>query len=128
MSKKKSVYETEEFKKLQKEWYKKAKETGFDDIESGQQQNYDTIAKQEFVPDHARVVYFERCLAFYHKTKWEDKTDDFIFYQHCMGTSNHQIVNMLVAAELKPLKKSAIAERVIKILKIADIEPILFTF
>lgn len=122
----KKYYETSEFKKLRKEWVEKLKDDGFEETESDSYLKYDTIKKQEFTPNFEWMVYNEKCIAYLHSTKFEDKTDEFIFEQHCEGRSNHDIAKKLTNNNLNTLHQSNVARRLLKILAKAGITPVEF--
>jgi hypothetical protein len=125
---KKKFYETNSFKKLNAEWEKKLKKSGFVDIETKSELESGIVAKQQVKVDHERVVYFEQCATYLHKTKFEDSLDRVIFELHCEGHSNVRISEILKEKKLKALDRSSVDRRILAILKKAGITPVSFNF
>jgi hypothetical protein len=124
----KKYFETKEFKDLNKDWEKKLKKSGFDDIETKHDKETGYVHKQEFKVEHSYVVYFEKCGTYLRSGKVKDAIDAFILEKHCEGVSNHEISNQLRQYKFRPLTHQAVALRLIKILSVAGIEPVSFRF
>ena len=123
---KKKFFETNEFKRLNKEWYSKLKASGFVDTESTSSIEADSVVKQEFAVDHKWVEYNQQCVLFLESGVLTEKLDLFIFELHCDGRSNREIARLMVGSEFKPLHASNIDRRLNRILEIAKIKPINF--
>ena len=122
----KKYYETKEAIKEQKQWAKKLKESGFNDIETGYDKETGYVHKQEFKVELANVVYFEKCSSFLHSGKIKDKLDLFIFEKHCEGLSTRDTEKLLKEFKFRSLDHVNIYRRLIRILASAGIEPITF--
>lgn len=120
---KKKFFETTEFQKLQKEWDKKLKASGFTDIQSESEKTGDYITKQVIKVNKSFVAYNQQCLAYLHSGKIEDKTDLFIFESHCNGLSSYEITDLLPMKGFKPLDRRTVDRRILRILKDANITP-----
>jgi hypothetical protein len=124
----KKYWETPEFKELDKDWNKKLKDSGFNDLESEFDRKNRTVSKQQVTVDHDRIRYFARCVEYLYKNKWKSPTDRFIFERHCVGDSNYQIAKQLKAKKLRAIHPSNVDRRLLNILKEANIEPHTFKF
>lgn len=114
------------FKKLQAEWYKKLKNSGFKDIESKNESKKDRIRPQEFTVDHAKIEYFQRCEEYLGQNQISDSLDLFIFQNHCDGKSNRTISEILPQYAFEALTPRAVDKRLQRLLAAANIEPIEF--
>lgn len=124
MVKDKKFYETTEFQKLNSAWSKKLKCSGFDDIETKKDIQTDHVNKQEFNVDHGLVLHNQKCSAHLNSGKMKDILDLFIFEKYCEGMSLRQIEGELIKFKFKRISKDTIHRRILRILQIADIEPL----
>lgn len=122
----KKFFETKDFKKLNREWQRKLKETGFDEMESQSNMDNNSVTKQEFKIDPAWVAYNHKCQIFLNSGSISDKIDLFIFTQHCEGISNVEISKALPDKGFPTLDRRSVDRRLLKLLKQANIEPIDF--
>lgn len=118
--KRKNCFETSGFKKLNQEWQKKLKESGFKDIESSTAIDRNYISSQEFEVDAERIEYIHLCESYFNSGKIKDKTDLEIFEMHCEGISNQEISKII------GVDSSTVDRRLGRILKEAKINPIKF--
>jgi hypothetical protein len=124
----KKYYETNDFKKLQKDWYKKLKDTGFNDIETDVEREGNFV-KQENKHreiDTVRINYFQNCQDFLHSGVLTDTIDLFIFEKHCEGYSSNKLSTLLKNELGHSIHRSSIDRRILNILKRAQIKPIDF--
>lgn len=109
-------YETEEFKELQKNWYKKLKEEGFVDIEKekhgfksyiyangaglveGKKNQYSATYR------NSKIEYYRAAEHFLNEYKFKSNLDKVIWEYHSNGISTREISKLL--ADAKVLKTS----------------------
>lgn len=102
-------FDTDEFKKLKKEWYTKMKnETDFVDLENGEE----VISQQVFTPGstrHKGEAYYTLAEQIAQNFGFQRETDRVIFSLHADGCSLREIESKLKDnPALLPLKKSGI--------------------
>lgn len=105
-------YETAEFKKLEKVWYSKLKETGFDDIEDTQNARgvtYDVINKPLAVTQESVFEYYRMVGIYAHNAAFETETAASIMLAHSDGMPIRDI-----AAKLNGYKKSSVHNEILK--------------
>lgn len=106
-------FETAEFKRLNKQWRKRLKRSGFKDIERSESQlssySYEIFRNYSpFIED-----YYAKTLNFLNSYKFECETDRFIWKLYCDGCSYRQISTELERSTThRPLKHAAIGERI----------------
>ena len=91
-------FNTSEFRKLQKEWYARLKDSGFIDIEHTTPGKQDEallgfnsfVAKKRYKPEVAE--YFRRCRHHLTNYRWRDRVDRQLFQWHTNGLSYRKIV------------------------------------
>lgn len=91
-------FRTKEFLKLQKEWYKKLKQSGFEDLEFFGENGEPThnmlnqsLANIRKTYSPQSFYYFNRAGWFLHHGWFLDKLEHDIWELHCEGLSNYQI-------------------------------------
>lgn len=120
---KEKFYNTLEFQNLKSKWDKKLKNSGFEDIESGESS---ILTKQYFTVEHKNIIYFEKCKDYLDSGKIKDKIDLFIFENHCMGISNRKITNLIWVLLKRKIDHKTTDARLLRLLKCAEITPIEF--
>lgn len=98
-----SRFRTSDFKKLQKTWYLKLKESGFEDAEDTN--NKDEVLKQwhcaYFQVRHrpqqfeAQQEYYRQARSFYHRYPFPDQGEKRIWLLHSDGQSLRQISKLM---------------------------------
>lgn len=114
---KKKFYETEEFKRLNKEWQKKLEESGFEDIEKS---DNDFIRQhQVFTADKVQSEggreYYLLCQKILREYDFKDNLHRLIFELHTEGKSVREISTFLQLNSERTLKKSVISDVINKI-------------
>jgi hypothetical protein len=122
MKKSKKYYETNEFMALQKDWYKKLKSEGFQDIETESEKEGKFVREQVLTLDQERIKYFTACEQYLNSGSLTDSEDIFIFEKHCEGLSVREIEKAIEGS----VSYRTIHRRIEAILKRAQIEPIDF--
>jgi hypothetical protein len=102
---------TKEFYALQALWYRKAKQSGFRDIETIRSMRRNLIIPSVPCADALFHFYFNECLAYYHTTTWVDPLIEHIFLQHSLGVSNQRIAQELPDFGFKSLTKMTIGRK-----------------
>lgn len=117
----KKYYETNEFKDIQKKWYKKLEP-------KYNQDKYDTLdtPSQRFKVEPEFIEYFYYCEKYLASGAITDKLDQFIFEWHCMGIPDIEIPELLSAHRLRTMSQQAVSKRIQKILKQAGIRSVDF--
>lgn len=98
-----------EFKKLQADWYKKIKDKGFNDIEQEDgmlkswhsslfSKNYNVITHE------AKEEYYRLAGIFLQHNKFKDAKERYIWERHSSGVSIRNIVKELKAKKIKAYK------------------------
>lgn len=103
------------FKKLQNKWYKKLKQTGFDDIESNENNlkvwsntKFQTIGNQVFdstktfssnydeikLFHESKEEYYRLASSYYWDAEFPTYKEKFIWEQHVKGLGRHEITSM----------------------------------
>ena len=98
-----SKLRTKEFKTLQREWYKKLKDSGFKEIEdtSSPLEMLKTWHSSYFInrntPDTflAKQSYFQSASRFLHSNKFKSEKDRLIWEMHCDGATLRGIASEL---------------------------------
>lgn len=126
MNKNKKFYETSDFKKLNSQWNKKLKDSGFVDIETPLATKNSTVDKQIFAIDPQAIAYISNCERYLRSGQLTDKHDLFIFERHCQGLTQQEIFEEMQTTNLKPLARKTISDRILDILKRANIKPVEF--
>lgn len=115
----KNPYRTEEFKKLQKEWYKKVESCGFINIENWEKDRRPLIAWHDHRFRRACTLQRTSTQSYYDWAQnlllsysFKNKTHRKIWELHCEGKSKRQI-----AAAIKNYKKSYKREQIGNIIK-----------
>ena len=116
-------YKTQKFKTLQEKWYKKLKDTGFNDIESDE----NTLKRWEghaFVKSRYQVATFESkqkyfALAgqFLNECKFETRKHKIIWEMHCDGKSTREIEKELKRRKIVNPSRDVVNKIVRKIAK-----------
>jgi hypothetical protein len=109
----KKYYETNEFKKINKEWEKKLKESGFSDIEKPDVRFSNKIRKEEIELCEKTENHFDMCRDYLNSGKIKNQLDFEIFSLYCEGHSTRTIESRLN----KVLTHMAISTRINKILE-----------
>lgn len=122
----KRFYETDAFITTQKEWYKKLKDDGFNDIETAKQTKTNSFDKQTIQVDPKAILYMSLCENYLRTGKITNKLDLFIFEKHVDGLNQQQTAELLVGNKLRKLSQQAVSLRIANILKIAGITPFEF--
>lgn len=99
-------FQSKEFKTLQAKWYKKAKESGFEDIEKDEQwlkrhtgfYGKDHLYRTEYA--RARRDYYIAAGQFLHSHLFDNEVDRRIWELHANGVSIRDIVKTLKAEKL----------------------------
>lgn len=124
----KKFYETDEFKKLNKEWSKKLKADGFHDAEFQSDQANNTITKQVFNPNVAHIAHMNACRDFLNSGKLTDPLDIAVFELYCEGKTSEEIATILPTIKVGWKRNSRkIRERIQKILSHSRIPSVLFS-
>ncbi len=99
-----------EFKKLEAEWNKKLKDSGFEDIESSREEyrNIRTFHSNYFHSKYTAeqieetLNYYSTCMHFYWRyTKFRSKTEKEIWFLHSQGHSRRKIADELTSNGFK---------------------------
>jgi hypothetical protein len=114
----KKYYETNEFKKINREWEQKLKESGFIDIEEPKRRNTPNIQKQEIKYCEKQENHFDMCREYLNSGKIKDETYLYIFNLYCEGFDIRTTELKLSKMEnLVKFKKSKIAYIIDEILE-----------
>lgn len=105
-----------DFKKLKDLWYKKLKDTGFEDAESDENNLKVWSAslfgsKKALVQNggwEAKYTYYRLAELFLNNYKFENNTDKIIWMYHCEGISVRGIVRILNALRKKKTYKEKV--------------------
>jgi len=104
MSKKRKYYRTNEFIKLQNQWYDKLKSSGFVDLEwldrksgAGHSTPFLKTSLYKFSrlqPEQvaSRLEYFRAASDFLNSYDFEDETERFVFAEYCEGTAYRTMI------------------------------------
>ncbi len=116
---KKKYYETDDFKELQKSWYGKLKDSGFNDVENFENENMiqPEIFKVDKVQSFGGSEYYDFCQAVLREYNFERHVDQLIFELHTEGKSVREIEIYLQNHSDKKLKYRAINDVINKIKK-----------
>ena len=103
--------QTKQFKNLRDRWYKKLKDSGFEDIEQDEDRlkEYSTTRftsgkNNKLPPDQIKTLndskeeYYRVAGHFLHEHEFNNEVDRFIWQKHAEGHSYRDITKMLVAA------------------------------
>lgn len=101
--------------KLQKLWYKKLKNEGFNDIEHGSGFLDRSYTKSNRTPLEIEVIqhYYSLAHQLLNNHKFEDKIEQIIWEYHTEGLSAREIANILVQLGIKK-KKHVTVHKTIK--------------
>lgn len=110
----------EDFQKLQKKWYKKLEDSGFEDIESDEF-NLKTWSstfhlKHSLETWQAKAEYYQLATNFLEEYKFNSNLDKIIWEYHSNGLGARKIATILKDAKIKVSNRTTIWE-VIKKLK-----------
>jgi len=109
---------SKQFKKLQKEWYKKLAKDGFDDIETGEQflkrysnchflyrsQNKNLDFEDVILKFKSLETYFRLAGYFFNEYDFKDEVEKLIWAQHADGISYRDIAQNLKLKNIKTSK------------------------
>lgn len=97
----KKFWQNKQFKELQKEWYDKAKNKGFSDIETTKPGMQNTL----FLKDHSKRMarryssdveeHFRRCRIHLHEHKFKSEFDRQLFKWYTEGESYRSIIRLI---------------------------------
>lgn len=96
---------SKEFKELQREWTKKLKKSGFEDIEQDEDHlkswSYEFFREYDENKFKAKEEYYNMASEFFNNYHFENSTDKFVWFQHSEGVSIRDIVKMLKVKRIK---------------------------
>lgn len=102
----------ETFKQLQAKWYKKLKDSGFDDVEKNEiyLKKYSYVA--DCTPDvwNAKVYYYQIAEHFLNTHTFKSPIERIIWEYHTNGISVRNISKLLKDAKVRVYKKTAVCE------------------
>ncbi len=101
---------SKEFKKLQKTWYKKLKDTGFNDLETESglsKQNVGTYFYNVYHPDRFefQAEYYRRVGYFLHTHKFKNTFERRIWELYAEGVTIRETVRILTDAKIRTYKR-----------------------
>ena len=115
-----------DFAKLQKIWYKKLADSGFQEIEannggqlkwSSSSQSARNLARTSLVSQDNKRQYYRLAGFFLHEYAFDSQTDKFIWSKHAEGVSVRNISALLKSMGMKTYTSSASVCRIIDRLK-----------
>jgi len=101
-----------QFQLLKAKWYKKLKDSGFEDAEYDDNtlrvwHSYRFIDKHEPLTAETKEEYYRMSGHFLNEYKFQDKTDKFIWSKHSAGVGVREIARLLIRKGYK-IKKSSV--------------------
>lgn len=95
-----SVYKTKEFKALQADWYRKLKQTGFNDIEAHERSEYEVndveLRRIKGLAGDPSRAEWHRCVArFAESNMFERKLHQAIYRLHAEDRTNQEVYEIL---------------------------------
>lgn len=112
---------SKQFKKLQKQWYNRLKESGFEDIENSYGRlSGNTVNRWYYDPTkvEAKTTYYRYASHFLNEHKFESKVHKYIWTLHAEGCGLREISAKLKALRISKLKKSQIHNIVTELAKL----------
>lgn len=107
----KKFFDSDEFKRLKKDWYKKLSDEGFDDIELPSGFVVPAFSHKTHKKDvnyEAQAEYYDQCLSYLHYGKFTKKMDKEVWELHCDG------VTVRATAKKLGLSQSSVFRRIEK--------------
>jgi hypothetical protein len=97
-----SNYDSKEFKKLQKEWYKKLEDTGFVDIEVHEGHHRQSRDKNHNTPTYraSKEEYYRMATYFLNDHKFKSNLEKAIWDYHTNGIGCRDIADLLVKTKV----------------------------
>lgn len=94
-----TTYKTAKFKKLQKKWYQKLNEAGFEDIEDAEGRlkatTHPRTVKRALSDREERETYYNIARDFLNNHKFESQTEESVWELHCEGIGYRTIAQKL---------------------------------
>jgi hypothetical protein len=114
----KKYYETNEFKKINREWEQKLKESGFSDIEKPDVRFSNKIRKEEIELCEKQENHFDMCREYLNSGKIKSIRNRSIFELYCEGFSIREIEDRIINRnDFVPVKRKMIHEVIKEILE-----------
>jgi len=107
------------YKALQDKWYKKAKDSGFQDIEYGDGSIRNcrprTITNMDPVLRQAKEEYYTMAYHFLYEHKFKSLLEQIIWEYHTEGISVRNIAKILTETKVKVIKRDAVWRIIVKL-------------